>query len=58
MPKVSQEETMKIVRELEAELNASYIAFSKDTLAADHNSLPIKFEKIYRRFYKGGEKKR
>ncbi|HJK37071.1 MAG TPA: DNA-directed DNA polymerase, partial [Methanocorpusculum sp.] len=58
LPKVSQEETMKIARELEAELNASYIDFSKDTLAADQNYFSIKFEKIYRRFFQGGAKKR
>ncbi|HJK09011.1 MAG TPA: DNA-directed DNA polymerase, partial [Methanocorpusculum sp.] len=58
LPKVSQEETMKIARELETELNASYIDFSKDTLAADQNYFSIKFEKIYRRFFQGGAKKR
>ncbi|MCZ9319908.1 MAG: DNA polymerase, partial [Methanocorpusculum sp.] len=58
LPKVSQEETMKIARELEVELNASYLDFSRNTLDADQNYFSIKFEKIYRRFFQGGAKKR
>ncbi|MDO5846118.1 MAG: DNA polymerase domain-containing protein, partial [Methanocorpusculum sp.] len=58
LPATSLEETMKIARMLEAELNTSYPTFSKETLGADVNYFSIKFEKIYRRFFQGGVKKR
>ncbi|HJJ31637.1 MAG TPA: DNA-directed DNA polymerase [Methanocorpusculum sp.] len=58
LPKVSLEETMQIARGLEAELNASYSGFSLETLGADKNFFSIKFEKIYKRFFQGGIKKR
>lgn len=58
IPPMSLEETMKVAREIEEELNASYQAFSKETLGADMNFFSIKFEKIYRRFFQGGAKKR
>ena len=58
LPKVSLEETMKIARDLERELNESYPVFSAETLGADQNFFSIKFEKIYERFFQGGVKKR
>jgi len=58
LPKVSLEETMKIARSLEAELNASYSGFALETLGADKCFFSIKFEKIYERFFQGGVKKR
>ncbi|MBR5142646.1 MAG: DNA polymerase [Methanocorpusculum sp.] len=58
LPMVSQEETIEIARKLEAELNASYPTFAKETLGADDCYFSIKFEKIYRRFFQGGAKKR
>lgn len=58
LPKVSLEETMAIARSLETELNASYAEFSQTTLNANLNFFSIKFEKIYRRFFQGGAKKR
>lgn len=58
LPKMSQEDTMATARVLEKELNESYPVFSKETLGADINYFSIKFEKIYRRFFQGGAKKR
>lgn len=58
LPVMSLEETMEAARVLESELNKSYVDFSKDTLGADVNYFSIKFEKIYRRFFQGGAKKR
>ncbi|HJJ89662.1 MAG TPA: DNA-directed DNA polymerase [Methanocorpusculum sp.] len=58
LPNVSLEDTMNIAHELEVELNASYITFSQTVLNADRNYFSIKFEKIYRRFFQGGVKKR
>ncbi|CAJ0596400.1 unnamed protein product [Cylicocyclus nassatus] len=58
IPSSSLEETMKTARNLETELNNSYPHFSKETLGADINYFSIKFEKIYKRFFQGGIKKR
>ncbi|HJJ42049.1 MAG TPA: DNA-directed DNA polymerase, partial [Methanocorpusculum sp.] len=58
IPEKSQEETMIIARELETALNSSYADFAKETLNADKNYFSIKFEKIYKRFFQGGAKKR
>ncbi len=58
LPPLPQEQTMEIARSLEKELNASYSSFSRETLGADQNFFSIKFEKIYRRFFQGGAKKR
>ncbi|MDU9376581.1 hypothetical protein McpSp1_12030 [Methanocorpusculaceae archaeon Sp1] len=58
LPKVSLEESMAIAESLEKELNASYTNFASDTLGAEQNFFSIKFEKIYRRFFQGGAKKR
>ncbi|MDR3101643.1 MAG: DNA-directed DNA polymerase [Methanocalculaceae archaeon] len=58
IPKIPLEETIEIARSLENELNASYANFSRGTLGADRNFFSIKFEKIYRRFFQGGAKKR
>ncbi|MDV0444415.1 DNA-directed DNA polymerase [Methanorbis rubei] len=58
LPNISLEETMAIAESLEKELNASYTDFARDTLGAEQNFFSIKFEKIYRRFFQGGAKKR
>ena len=58
IPASSREETMEIAHSLEKELNESYKGFAKNTLNADINFFSIKFEKIYRRFFQGGSKKR
>ncbi|HJJ54570.1 MAG TPA: DNA-directed DNA polymerase [Methanocorpusculum sp.] len=58
LPPVALEETMAIARSLEKELNESYTGFSHEVLGADVNYFSIKFEKIYKRFFQGGIKKR
>ncbi len=58
LPSSSLKETMAIARSLEKELNESYPGFAKDTLGADVNYFSIKFEKVYKRFFQGGIKKR
>ena len=54
----SLEETIKKAREIEAILNKSYNKFALDVLHARHHFFSIKFEKVYRRFFQGGKKKR
>jgi DNA polymerase I len=39
-------------------VNASYQEFAKKTLSADSHYFSLKFEKIYRRFFQAGKKKR
>ncbi|HWQ66019.1 MAG TPA: DNA-directed DNA polymerase [Methanospirillum sp.] len=51
-------QTIEIARGIEGELNASYDTFARDILQADHHYFSIKFEKVYRRFFQGGKKKR
>ncbi len=58
LPPGDLEQTIQIARSIEAELNASYDNFAKETLHADHHFFSIKFEKVYRRFFQGGKKKR
>ncbi|MBO4354816.1 MAG: DNA polymerase [Methanomicrobium sp.] len=52
------EETISKARAIEKILNESYSGFAKDTLGADFHYFSIKFEKIYRRFFQAGKKKR
>jgi DNA polymerase I len=52
------EQTISIARSIEAELNQSYDRFAEEVLHADHHYFSIKFEKVYRRFFQGGKKKR
>ena len=54
----SLEETIKKAREIEKVLNESYNKFALDTLHAKQHYFSIKFEKVYRRFFQGGKKKR
>jgi DNA polymerase I len=57
-PSSSQEETIAKARVVEGEVNASYARFSKEELNAERHYFSIKFEKIYRRFFQAGKKKR
>ncbi|MDI6876863.1 MAG: DNA-directed DNA polymerase [Methanomicrobiales archaeon] len=50
--------TIRTAREIEAALNASYADFARNTLNAEKHYFSIKFEKIYRRFFQAGKKKR
>ena len=52
------EETISKARAIEKVLNESYSGFAKETLGADFHYFSIKFEKIYRRFFQAGKKKR
>lgn len=45
-------------RTMEETLNASYAEFAHDVLGADTHYFSIKFEKVYRRFFQAGKKKR
>jgi DNA polymerase I len=44
--------------ELEDEINASYDEFARETLNAEQHRFQIEFEKLYRRFFQAGRKKR
>jgi len=58
VPPGSLEETIAKARAIEARLNASYGEFARRELAADKHYFSIKFEKVYRRFFQAGKKKR
>jgi len=58
LPGLDPEKTIRKAREIEAALNASYAAFAQQELNADAHYFSIKFEKVYRRFFQAGKKKR
>jgi DNA polymerase I len=58
IPATSLEETITKAREIEAVLNESYNTFAFEKLHAEKHYFSIKFEKVYRRFFQGGRKKR
>lgn len=58
LPVMDREKTIQTAQEIEKTLNASYSAFARDVLGADHHFFSIKFEKIYERFFQAGKKKR
>lgn len=58
VPPGDLEETIARARAIEARLNASYGDFAKSELNADAHYFSIKFEKVYRRFFQAGKKKR
>jgi len=58
IPAPSLEETITKAREIEAVLNESYNTFAREVLHAEKHYFSIKFEKVYRRFFQGGKKKR
>ena len=58
IPEEDREKTILIAKHLEKLLNASYGEFAKKTLNADVHYFSTKFEKLYRRFFSGGTKKR
>ncbi|MDR5657239.1 DNA-directed DNA polymerase [Halodesulfurarchaeum sp. HSR-GB] len=55
---VSVEEAIDRSKELEAYINQSYDEFAKRELDADEHRFQIEFEKLYRRFFQAGKKKR
>jgi len=44
--------------ELEEQINGSYDEFALERLGAEHHRFRIEFEKLYRRFFQAGKKKR
>ncbi|WP_336363107.1 DNA-directed DNA polymerase [Halalkalicoccus salilacus] len=44
--------------EIEEHINASYDEFAREVLGADDHRFEIEFEKLYRRFFQAGRKKR
>ncbi|MUV89198.1 hypothetical protein GJ629_04205 [Halapricum sp. CBA1109] len=44
--------------EIEEAINASYDEFAREELGADEHRFQIEFEKLYRRFFQAGKKKR
>jgi len=58
IPSGSLDETIKKAREIEGVLNESYNQFAREKLHAEKHYFSIKFEKVYRRFFQGGKKKR
>ena len=58
LPPTDTARTIETARKIEAALNASYCEFAEKTLNADSHYFSIKFEKIYRRFFQAGKKKR
>lgn len=55
---VSKEAAVEQSFELEKAINASYDTFARKQLNADSHRFQIEFEKLYRRFFQAGRKKR
>ncbi|MFB6088003.1 MAG: DNA-directed DNA polymerase, partial [Haloarculaceae archaeon] len=55
---VSVEEALAQSRELESHINDSYDEFATTELGAEDHRFQIEFEKLYRRFFQAGKKKR
>ncbi len=58
IPPTDQVTMIRQAREIERTVNASYDEFARTVLNADQHYFLIKFEKIYRRFFQAGRKKR
>ena len=58
LPPAPIDETIKAARSIERVVNDSYSEFAKRVLNADTHYFSIKFEKVYRRFFQAGKKKR
>jgi DNA polymerase elongation subunit (family B) len=55
---VSFKEAVQIGLELEDEINSKYDDFAKGELGVDEHWFEMEFEKLYRRFFQAGKKKR
>ncbi|MFD1587162.1 DNA-directed DNA polymerase [Halorientalis brevis] len=55
---VSKDEAIEQSFELEESINAAYDEFAAEELNADEHRFQIEFEKLYRRFFQAGKKKR
>ncbi|MDE4908956.1 DNA-directed DNA polymerase [Methanogenium marinum] len=58
LPVADTEKTIAMARAIESRLNESYGDFARNELGAETHYFSIKFEKIYRRFFQAGKKKR
>jgi DNA polymerase, archaea type len=52
------DQVIEKAKAVEKKLNDAYPKFAKDTLGADISYFSTKFEKLYKRYYQGGKKKR
>jgi DNA polymerase elongation subunit (family B) len=57
-PDVSKEEAIDVSFDLEESINDSYEEFAREELNAEDHRFQIEFEKLYRRFFQAGKKKR
>ncbi|WP_144924930.1 DNA-directed DNA polymerase [Halorubrum salsamenti] len=55
---MSKEEAIETSFEIEDHINGRYDDFARDELNADEHRFQIEFEKLYRRFFQAGKKKR
>jgi DNA polymerase, archaea type len=55
---VEKESAIEQSFEIERHINASYDEFAREELGADDHRFEIEFEKLYRRFFQAGRKKR
>jgi len=58
LPPGPLEETIDAARKIERAVNESYAEFAQKELDAETHYFSIKFEKVYRRFFQAGKKKR
>ncbi|NIB99038.1 DNA-directed DNA polymerase [Halobacterium sp. R2-5] len=57
-PDLSKEEAIEASFDIEDHINAAYDEFASEELNADEHRFQIEFEKLYRRFFQAGKKKR
>ncbi|WP_353633462.1 DNA-directed DNA polymerase [Halobacterium sp. NMX12-1] len=57
-PDLSKEEAIEESFDIEDHINAAYDEFASEQLNADEHRFQIEFEKLYRRFFQAGKKKR
>ena len=57
-PDVTTEEAIEQSFGIEEHINASYDEFAREELRSDSHRFQIEFEKLYRRFFQAGKKKR
>jgi len=57
-PDISTEDAIETSFEIEEHINESYDEFAREKLNAEFHRFQIEFEKLYRRFFQAGKKKR
>ncbi|WP_257298832.1 DNA polymerase domain-containing protein [Haloarchaeobius sp. FL176] len=55
---VDSDEAIQLSEDIEEHINQSYDEFARDALNAEFHRFQIEFEKLYRRFFQAGKKKR